>query len=941
MALKVFISSKMAELRDVREIVGKALTDRSIEAFVYEESAGARPETVVTTSLREVEEADIYVGLFSQKYGQVTVEEYRHARKHNKPCFIYIRDKDLHREPEMEAFLKAEVYDLTKGVTYDYFDSALQLGDAVARDVVAWLERRYRELSAQVRAAQVSREEIERLKAEVTRLQAISRAPLPQGDAVDNLARQLREWFHAIGYGLEWDVRRIGTYAELIINIPGRRAYDRVLVRVVEGEIGVSHIRDLRIAVDDQHFDEGWLVCERRVSKAAGKEVEVYDDLFVYTFDELIDDHADWDRYFAWLENEVKTKEVDKCYVHLAGTIEEVDPEGEELATSRYEKLDDYIDMWLDDPSKEHISILGEFGTGKTWFTLHYAYQMMQKYREAKTKGLKRPRVPLIIQLRNYAQGFKDVGALLSEFVFREHEIGLPGYRAFEQLNRMGRLLLIFDGFDEMAERVDRQKMVNNFWELAKVVVPGSKAILTCRTEHFHYARQEREVLRGELRASTSAIVLETPKFEVLHLEMFSEDQIREVLRRRTDVATVETIMDNPELVDMAHRPVLIEFILEALPEVQACQPADMAHIYYYAARRKMERDIKAERTFTSLADKLYFLCELSWEMLSTHRMSLNYKLFPERIRRYFGPKVAEVEEDHWHHDLLGQTMLVRDTEGNYLPAHRSLLEFFVAYKFAAEMGALLPEFTEAARQQSDIAVNASAQYYTWSAYFRRERDEHDKIQPIPPLRSFTREPVEHLVTTVGAQRLTSAILTLTEGMIDAERLWEVIENTQGYRPEEVGYTGGNAATLLRVKGQSLKGAKLARTVLTGADLVNANLTDADLKGAILREADLSHCTLRNASLREADLQRANFYRANLTGADLNSALCQTTSFRSATLSRAIFINAKCSSYFRKASVQGANFTGAWLGGSDWGFGERVLSHEAAKKIARNRGAIV
>jgi uncharacterized protein YjbI with pentapeptide repeats len=366
-----------------------------------------------------------------------------------------------------------------------------------------------------------------------------------------------------------------------------------------------------------------------------------------------------------------------------------------------------------------------------------------------------------------------------------------------------------------------------------------------------------------------------------------------------------------------------------------------MVHIYYYAARRKMERDIKAERTFTSLADKLYFLCELSWEMLSTHRMSLNYKLFPERIRRYFGPKVAEVEEDHWHYDLLGQTMLVRDTEGNYLPAHRSLLEFFVAYKFAAEMGALLPEFTEAAHQQSDIAVDASVQDYTWSAYFQRERDEHDKIQPIPPLRSFTREPVEHLVTTVGAQQLTSAVLTLMGGMIDAERLWEVIEATRGRSPGEVGYTGGNAATLLRVKGESFKGVKLARTVLTGAHLPSTNLTGADLKGAMLGEADLSHCTLRNASLREADLQRANFSRANLTGADLSNALCQSTSFRSAILRQAIFMNAKCSSYFQRASVQGANFKGAQLGGSDWGFGERVLSHEAAKKIARHRGAIV
>jgi len=56
----------------------------------------------------------------------------------------------------------------------------------------------------------------------------------------------------------------------------------------------------------------------------------------------------------------------------------------------------------------------------------------------------------------------------------------------------MGKLLLIFDGFDEMADKMDRQKMINNFWEIARIVVPGAKAILTCRTEHFPEAKEGR-----------------------------------------------------------------------------------------------------------------------------------------------------------------------------------------------------------------------------------------------------------------------------------------------------------------------------------------------------------------------------------------------------------------------------------------------------------------
>ena len=864
--LKVFISSKMAELRDVREVVAKALDDRGIEAWVYEAHAGARPEGVVETSLSEVEATDIYVGLFWQKYGEVTVQEYRHARALDKPCFVYIRDKDIQREKALEDFLESEVYDLEKGVTYDYFDSAIELGEQVADNFMAWLVRRHREMTAEIQAARVSQDEIARLQAEVDRLQAASRESLPQGTPADYLAQQVRAWFETLGYRFESYEVRAEDYFKWIINVPTRRGYDRILVRGIEGEAEVSDVAALRKAVDEQRTDEGWLVAARRKSQAACEEVEKREnrDLFCYTFDELLDEHADFSSYLDWLEAEVKHRGIDKMYVPLACTKEEFDPVTKgKIGESRYDErngwIDGYIDRWLDDPSKEHISILGEFGTGKTWFALHYAWTALQRYREAKERGVERPRLPLVIPLRDYAKAV-GVESLFSEFFFRKHEIPLPGYSAFEQLNRMGKLLLIFDGFDEMAARVDRQKMINNFWELAQVVVPGAKAILTCRTEHFPEAQEGRALLSAELQASTAKLTGEPPQFEVLELEKFNDDQIRQVLSFRAGPTTVEQVMSNPHLLDLARRPVMTEFILEALPDIEAGKPVDLSRVYLYAVRRKMERDIKAERTFTSLADKLYFLCELSWEMLSTDQMSLNYRHFPDRIRRLFGPVVQEQKDlDHWHYDMMGQTMLIRNADGDYTPAHRSLLEFFVAYKFAAELGVLAPDFTELARALSHLDTSVLPQDYTWSNYFRRERDEKDEIRPIPPLRNFAREPMEYLSVTVGAYPLREAVLSLMEGMVDTKRLWEVIETTRGCKLEEVGYTGGNVATLLRRKGESFKGAKLACAVLAGSDLFNTDLTGIDLRGAILCEADLSNCTLEAADLRNADLSSVGF----------------------------------------------------------------------------------
>ena len=391
------------------------------------------------------------------------------------------------------------------------------------------------------------------------------------------LAQQMKGWFETLGYRFESYEVWQDDYFEWIIDIPVRRGrYDRILVRGIDGEVGLSDIKALRQSVETQRADEGWLVTARRISRAAREAVEKEEnhDLGCYTFDELLDQDADFGGYLDWLESEIERRGIEQRYVPLACTKEEIDPDTKQrMGVSRYDDrdgwIDGYIDLWLDDPAKEHISVLGEFGTGKTWFAFHYASQALKRYREAQQRGVERPRLPLVIPLRDYAKAV-SVESLFSEFFFRKHEVRSLTYSAFEQLNRMGKLLLIFDGFDEMAARVDRQEMINNFWELAKAVVPGAKVILTCRTEHFPEAREGRDVLNAQLQASTTNLTGEMPQFEVLELEKFNDEQIRQVMLLQAESATVEQVMGNPQLLDLARRPVMTELILEALPDIEA-----------------------------------------------------------------------------------------------------------------------------------------------------------------------------------------------------------------------------------------------------------------------------------------------------------------------------------------------------------------------------------
>jgi predicted NACHT family NTPase len=401
-----------------------------------------------------------------------------------------------------------------------------------------------------------------------------------------------------------------------------------------------------------------------------------------------------------------------------------------------------------------------------------------------------------------------SIESLFSEFFFRKHQIGLPGYSVFEQLNRMGKLLLIFDGFDEMAARVDRQAMINNFWELAKVVgTPGTKAILTCRTEHFPEALEGRSILNAELKASTSNLTGESPQFEVLELEKFDDQQIKQVLNFKTTPETVDSIINNEKLLDLARRPVMIDLIIEALPDIEAGKPVDISRVYLYAVRQKMERDIKADRTFTSMTDKLYFLCELSWEMLSNDKMSLNYKEFPDMIQRYFEKIVQQQKDlDHWQYDMMGQTMLIRNADGDYYPAHRSLLEFFVSYKLGRELGILAADFQEV-------------------------------VEVLP----YDQGKID-LSQTFGKTLLAKAVLDLMFPMLSTtanQRLLAEVKATKGKTETIAAYCGSNAVQLL-LKGSrfALEKQDLSETVIKNVDfsrasLYNVNLTNANLKESV------------------------------------------------------------------------------------------------------------
>ena len=229
----------------------------------------------------------------------------------------------------------------------------------------------------------------------ITRKSNLAQGNQPVILELEEFGQQIFDWFGALDFKFEGLPRQEGKYVEWVIQVPVRRSrFDRVLIRATIHEAGLSDLDSLRRGVAQLRVDEGWLVTNLWVSQSVRQALIKSNDenLTCLTFDELIDQDANFTPYLEWLEREIKKREIDRYYVDLGCTKGEFDGDTRTLrGTSKYSVadggIDRYIDRWLENPVTEHVSILGEFGTGKTWFAFHYAGKCLQAYREANRRG--------------------------------------------------------------------------------------------------------------------------------------------------------------------------------------------------------------------------------------------------------------------------------------------------------------------------------------------------------------------------------------------------------------------------------------------------------------------------------------------------------------------------------------------------------------------------
>ncbi len=146
--LKVFISSRMAELAAEREAVAALLPTLdfngiTLEAWRFEKDAPASSKTIREVYLDALYNSDLVIGLFWQELGEWTADEILKASEHNIERHIYLKktspDAD-ERSPELQRFLESQDHQSVRfGVTIKWFFSIDELLDAVRFSIEQWL----------------------------------------------------------------------------------------------------------------------------------------------------------------------------------------------------------------------------------------------------------------------------------------------------------------------------------------------------------------------------------------------------------------------------------------------------------------------------------------------------------------------------------------------------------------------------------------------------------------------------------------------------------------------------------------------------------------------------------------------------------------------------------------------------------------------------------
>ncbi|TEU10817.1 MAG: NACHT domain-containing protein [Anaerolineales bacterium] len=453
----------------------------------------------------------------------------------------------------------------------------------------------------------------------------------PTGKTFEARVRGLLE---LLGYRIQHDRLVAGRQTDLVAV---KDVFPIRLLYVVECKdysrpVGVDVINDvenrLKAAAREGKYPnaQGWVVARSGFTSEARDYAESL-RIVCSTPDDLVRSLIDFTSYLNDLVHDFQGFVVDKERgLELPQLYVEPDAFHD---PQKIQPLQTLVDEWLADPELNQLTLLGDYGTGKTIFTLKLAHDLAQTYLDG--RGVL---IPVRIPLKEFDPK-QEVDDLVMNHLRRHGLEGSP-YAAFRYLLRQGMLLLILDGFDEVTAQVTPELTRRNFDKLDALVNERARVLLTCRTHYFR-DRPEVEALlehraglpQMETRQGTELYqaIVGRPNYRILYLREFDEHKIVEYLQKacgdqwERDRETIRSIYN---LEDLVRRPVLLDMVVKSLPKLRERKgEVTAAGLYDVYTGYWIHRD--DWRAIMTAAGKAAFTEELAWRLWTADRERLHY----------------------------------------------------------------------------------------------------------------------------------------------------------------------------------------------------------------------------------------------------------------------------------------------------------------------------
>lgn len=332
---------------------------------------------------------------------------------------------------------------------------------------------------------------------------------------------------------------------------------------------------------------------------------EQYSDYSVTYTNEaaLLLELIDFSDYFSDIKYRVEREKLPESHLTLQDTYTPSLYRVANEAEPQSESLEAYIQRWLQDNSSKQLAVLGEYGQGKSTISLLLSYHLIKQYNLDT-----RTRIPILIELRGKTLRTLPPEELLAIWAYR---YGI-NVKALLHLHMAGRLLLIFEGFDEIDLSGDTEARISHFHSLWKLNYQESKLIITGRPNFFLDSKELTRALGEEDQTHT------------LYLQPFNIEQIENSLRSADTTVRHEIVQlakKDKQFLEVVSRPSLLYLVAllwehKELNKYEYINSATVIDLFIQQTLKR-QQDKNDERPFMILntAERHYFMMGIAAHM--------------------------------------------------------------------------------------------------------------------------------------------------------------------------------------------------------------------------------------------------------------------------------------------------------------------------------------